>query len=110
MGRSGVAARAHGPPFVQSPWFSLIRSHTSTPTRGGCVTSAVTAGWAQKPCTEFVPISYKHPMLRQDVQYAIRSLWNSKAFATVAILCLGFGIGLNTTIFSIIDGVLLKPY
>jgi len=49
-------------------------------------------------------------MLRQDVQYAIRSLWNSKAFATVAILCLGFGIGLNTTIFSIIDGVLLKPY
>src|SRR5262245_4097981 len=49
-------------------------------------------------------------MLRQDVQYAVRSLWNSKGFAAVAILCLGFGIGLNTTIFSIIDGVLLKPY
>ena len=49
-------------------------------------------------------------MLRQDVRYAIRSLWRSKAFSLVAILCLGFGIGLNTTIFSIIDGVLLKPY
>ena len=49
-------------------------------------------------------------MFLQDVRYAVRALWNSKAFATVAILCLGFGIGLNTTIFSIIDGVLLKPF
>jgi putative ABC transport system permease protein len=46
----------------------------------------------------------------QDARYAVRALWNAKSFAIVAILCLGFGIGLNTTIFSIIDGVLLKPY
>ncbi len=49
-------------------------------------------------------------MLLQDVRYALRGLWHSKGFATVAILCLGFGIGLNTTIFSIVDGVLLKPF
>ena len=49
-------------------------------------------------------------MLVQDIRYAIRNLWRTKAFATVAILCLGFGIGLNATIFSVIDGVLLKPY
>jgi putative ABC transport system permease protein len=49
-------------------------------------------------------------MLLKDARYALRSLWHSKGFATVAILCLGFGIGLNTTIFSIVDGVLLKPF
>ena len=49
-------------------------------------------------------------MLLADVRYTLRSLWHSKGFATVAILCLAFGIGLNTTIFSIVDGVLLQPY
>ena len=49
-------------------------------------------------------------MFLQDVRYAVRTLWHSRSFAIIAILCLGFGIGLNTTIFSIIDGVLLKPY
>jgi putative ABC transport system permease protein len=49
-------------------------------------------------------------VLLRDVRYALRTLSRSKGFATVAILCLGFGIGLNATIFSLIDGVLLKPY
>ena len=46
----------------------------------------------------------------QDLTYALRGLWRSRGFAAVAILCLGVGIGLNTTIFSIVDGVLLKPF
>ena len=49
-------------------------------------------------------------MLLQDIRYALRNLSRSKGFATVAILCLGFGVGLNATIFSLVDGVLLKPY
>jgi putative ABC transport system permease protein len=49
-------------------------------------------------------------VLLQDIRYAVRNLWRAKAFAAVAILCLGFGIGLNATIFSVMDGVLLKPY
>src|SRR5471032_625742 len=49
-------------------------------------------------------------MFFQDVRYSLRNLWQSKAFAIVAIVCLGLGIGLNTTIFSIVDGVLLQPY
>jgi len=49
-------------------------------------------------------------MIFQDLKYALRSLWHSKGFAVVALLCLGFGIGLTSTIFSIVDGVLLKPF
>src|SRR5688500_19976151 len=49
-------------------------------------------------------------MLLQDLRHSVRSLWHTKGFAAVAIACLGLGIGLNTTIFSIIDGVMLKPY
>jgi hypothetical protein len=49
-------------------------------------------------------------MLLREIRHAVRSLWHSKGFAAVGILCLGFGIGINTTIFSMIDGVLLKPY
>lgn len=46
----------------------------------------------------------------QEFRYAVRALWRTKGVSAVAILCLGFGIGLNTTIFSIVDGVILKPY
>ena len=44
-----------------------------------------------------------------DLRYAFRSLWHARGFTTVAILCVGLGVGLNTAIFSIVDGVLLKP-
>ena len=49
-------------------------------------------------------------MLFQDIKYALRSLWRARGFTTVAVLCLGFGIGVNTTIFSVLDGVLMKPF
>ena len=49
-------------------------------------------------------------MLFRDLRYAMRGLWHARGFAAVAIVCLGIGIGLNTTIFSVVDGVLLQPY
>ncbi|HTS87662.1 MAG TPA: ADOP family duplicated permease [Gemmatimonadales bacterium] len=47
--------------------------------------------------------------LMQDLRYAVRSLWKTPALTMATVLTLGLGIGANTSIFSAVDQLYLRP-
>ncbi len=51
----------------------------------------------------------KRGMLLQDIRFGLRSALKNKGVTGLAVVCLAIGIGLNTMMFSVTDGVLIQP-
>jgi predicted permease len=68
-----------------------------------------TAIWAEAltDCFTIAPKEHVHVM-NQDVRYALRTLAASPAFAAVAILSLALGIGANSAIFGLLNGIVFS--
>jgi putative ABC transport system permease protein len=44
-----------------------------------------------------------------DLHYALRALWKKPGFTVMAIAVMGVGLGANTTVFSMVNGILIRP-